>query len=297
MSTSAKNRTIPAAFQFGHPEELLLRAVARYHYLTPKQAVRAVRYSPTSLGFVQHKLKLLAEAGLLLRRSPGHAGRTGSAEYVYAVADNGARVLRRELGLTVQALEPAEYTQLSPYFLRHNLAVTDFLITADLLPTIMPGSGIAAMKHDRELKRHPVRVVLPDGVRASVILDGWVDIRLGTFQECLALELDRGTEEQKVWNSKIARLLAFAAGPYQQAFGTQALTILIVATPGEGRVRQLLKWTESELTRQRATDEDSELFWFTACDPAAGPEALFFSPVWYRPFLKEPLVLWERPGA
>ena len=142
-----------------------------------------------------------------------------------------------------------------------------------------------------------MRVVLPDGTRRAVYLDGWVDVRFGQAQECLALGEDRGTEEQNVWGDKNRPPPGVCRRPLSARLRHRGPHGLIVATPGPRRVAQLLRWTEAELTRQRASREDSELFWFTAADPAAGPETFFFTPVWYQPFVPEPRALWERPGG
>ncbi len=47
----------------------------------------------------------------------------------------------------------------------------------------------------------------------------------------VALELDRGTEDQRRWRGKVAALAAWAMGPYREAFAAQTLTIAVV-TPG-----------------------------------------------------------------
>ena len=43
----------------------------------------------------------------------------------------------------------------------------------------------------------------------------------------VAVEDDRGTEEQKVWREKIAAYSVWVNGPYQKAFTSDNLTIAI----------------------------------------------------------------------
>src|SRR5205823_2243658 len=109
--------------------------------------------------------------------------------------------------------------------------------------------------HDRDLQRSPIHVEVASAEKLetiAVIPDGWVDLRLaGVGRICLALELDRGTIEQKDWRRKVRGLVAYSQGPYQQAFQTNSLTIAVVVAPGrqapKKRLQDLLVWTEREL--------------------------------------------------
>ena len=87
----------------------------------------------------------------------------------------------------------------------------------------------------------------------SVIPDAWLDFRITqagqTFQSCLALELDRGTLAKGRWQQRMQALVAWAKGPYQQAFKTTSLTMAVVATPGHKRSADLLTWTKEILVR------------------------------------------------
>src|SRR5207237_2660327 len=125
----------------------------------------------------------------------------------------------------------------------------------------------SGLLHEQDLKRRPTRVVV-EGQRQSVVPDAWLDFRIGgPYQVCLAVELDMGTEEQKKWRRKVRALLAFANGPYQEAFGTTSLTIAVVVTAGEKRLGELLSWTEAELAAA-GEQQNASLFLFVACSPA-----------------------------
>ena len=154
------------------------------------------------------------------------------------------------------------------------------------------------MLHERDLKRTPVRVADDDGRAIVVIPDAWLDLRVrGSYQVCLALELDRGTEEQKVWRRKVRGLLAYANGPYQEAFQTRSLTVAVVATSGEKRLLQLIRWTERELTDTRK-ESLSDLFVFTSLRlESVDVSNLFFAKRWYQPFVERPIALLETADA
>jgi hypothetical protein len=79
----------------------------------------------------------------------------------------------------------------------------------------------------------------------------------------------------------------------EKRFSTTSLTIITVTTVGEKRRRDLLRWTESELTAI-GEEGQADLFRFAAFDPPKiAPEDIFFSPLWYRPFDDQPVALME----
>src|SRR6185312_5737650 len=91
----------------------------------------------------------------------------------------------------------------------------------------------------------------------------------GSGLHSIAVELDRSTEDQKVWRQKVAAYTVWADGPYQQAFETDNLTIAVVC-PDQTRCAQLSDWTMREL-RSRRAEEYGELFVFTSASPVATP--------------------------
>jgi hypothetical protein len=104
------------------------------------------------------------------------------------------------------------------------------------------------------------------------------------------LELDRGTRERKSWQNKVRALISFAGEPYQQAFGTPFLTILVVATPGRLRRDELLSWTEAVIGEKTRPEADLFRFSHTLADQVS-PQDLFFSPIWLAPFTRSPVPL------
>jgi len=113
-----------------------------------------------------------------------------------------------------------------------------------------------------------------------VIPDGWFQLSInGGPAISIALELDRATEDQKVWREKVAAYTVWSEGPYQDRFETDNLTIAVVC-PDERRRAVLLDWTMREL-KARHSEEFAELFLFTASSPVAtAPHRFFFSKVW-----------------
>ena len=282
----------PAVAALGPADQPLIAALGRYFYLTAAQLTRLL-YAPTSHKYAQARIKRLADVGYVQRLFLPRPTRTGSAPLVYTLSRKGLNLLV-EWGIDVdRRYRPAEVRELSYLYLAHTLALNDVLIALELLARSTPMLEVAELRHERELKLHPVTVQLVDGSRVGVIPDAWLDLRLaGRYQECYAIELDRGTTEQKAWRRKVAALVAYANGLYQQAFGSPSLTIAVVATPGSSRCEQLLRWTEAEL-RQLGREDAAELFRFTGVSiTSARPEDVFRGAAWRAPFAErlEPLL-------
>ena len=106
-----------------------------------------------------------------------------------------------------------------------------------------------------------------------------------------------------VWNRRIA-YVACASGsptPYRQAFGFDAPNVLTVVQPKEGeqvksadgRIRDLIKWTEDELIALGKRSW-APLFRFTTIAPeTADPQIFFGAAVWETPFSRTKTPLWE----
>jgi hypothetical protein len=108
--------------------------------------------------------------------------------------------------------------------------------------------------------------------------------------------LDRGTEEQRRWRQKVANLLAYTNGPYQEAFGTTSITIAVITTAGERRLLELLQWTEKEMAAAGESSQ-GDIFLFAYLPPSMTDSIeLFGTRCWYQPFREEPLALLEGSG-
>jgi hypothetical protein len=274
------------SLKLGQPEDKLLRVIGRCPYATAEQVTRLV-YGRGSLTYVMDKLSKLTEAGYVVR-----AGRTYGIKSVYVLSTKGSRYVSEQGGDVKLSLQPSELAQKHLQFLLHTMAVNDYLISLELLCRSYPQFRIATTLHDLELKHQPVKVTLADGTKTSVIPDSWIELHIANrWRECFTVEIDRGFIEQKRWRKKVRALVAFAKGPYQEAFKTTSLRITVNATPGDKRRDELLRWTEAEL---KSLNEEALASAFCFAGIAAHtvqPTQLWCSPVWYAPFAREPLTL------
>lgn len=281
-----------ARFIIGPADDDILRAVYRYHFLTIDQLTRLL-YSKGARTTASTRLKRLADAEYLTRSVI--PTRQGNGPAVYSLARKGMQFLA-DLGFAIpkraRASEERAYSYL---FFAHTLAVGDLLIAAELLAAAHPDAiVIEQFRHERDLKRQPVYI--EDGAegKLAVIPDGYLSLVLaGQYRMCFAFELDRGTEDQQAWRRKVRALLRYVQGPYQAAFGTDNLTVCVVATPGKARMQQLVAWTAAELDALGKRQE-ADLFRFAAPVPDLTPEQLFLGAGWYVPDDPGPVALIDR---
>jgi hypothetical protein len=116
-------------------------------------------------------------------------------------------------------------------------------------------------------------------------------------QIMVSVEVDLSSERGPAWKRKVEHLAAWASGPYRQQFGSDSLTIAVIA-PGDGRRSdQLWHWTEAALT-QLGRQDLAPLFVFTGLDAAQiSPASFWLDAVCRQPFRTDfvPLVEgWSR---
>lgn len=262
--------------QIGAPKEKLLRAIARYPYLSAPQAAR-YQFSKGSLTYVRKHLRELYQAGYVQRVPLMPIRPHGAHLWTYILTGRGVAYVR-ELGIDVTGrVRESEQRERQQLFLRHTMAANELMILAELLPERDPRVQVTRLLTERELKQAPVYVEGDDGKRVGVIPDGWVEFGTRTRPWAIAFELDRGTVSRKSWVAKLDAYAAYIAGPYQQAFETTSLTIAVVTTAGPRRLHDLRTWTKAAWGDALLTD----LLLFTALDPEqVEPETLFLGPVW-----------------
>lgn len=281
-------------------DEKLLLSVYKFHYLTLSQLIRYLGYSERSKGssnWLGSVLKSLVADNYLAAQNLPRVSSYGRNPLVYSLSTQGVKHIE-SLGLTVLTkLTPAEQER-SFLFLEHTLRLNDVLIAACLLEKQIEGITLAELRHERVLKHQPTKVTV-DGKTVSVIPDGWLDFNLtppfsrASEQVAICLELDRATEDNLSFRSKIRKYVSFSSGAYQEAFGTGSLTIAFVTTGTSRRVQQMKAWTREELTKLNALGF-ADLFLFTALDSGVvnGVE-LFTAPV-FQTLSGSPVALLEK---
>ena len=111
--------------------------------------------------------------------------------------------------------------------------------------------------------------------KLAVIPDGYFQLATDSTPLGFAVELDRGTVEEKPFKAKIRALGEWKVkGAYQRRFGTDSLRVLFVVAPTDRdrkRLERIKAWTE--------TEGGQSLFWFASLSDL-WPDTIFDKPVW-----------------
>jgi hypothetical protein len=198
MTTSAQATKKRATKRpnIGPAHDAILHALHRYWFLTADQVCRLL-YAPGSIKYVRELLKDLTDWGYTQRIGLPRSTPVGSVPRVYTLARKALNRLRAE-GLPVAGRYRPSEAQRSQLFLAHSLAVADWTIAVELFAGSSPDVELHELRSQHFLKRDPVYVDDYDGRRVGVVPDAWVDLRIdGVTQQCFAVEVDRGTIEQR----------------------------------------------------------------------------------------------------
>src|SRR4051812_40136867 len=151
-------------------DESILRALARFHYLTAAQATRLLH--PTLLDdnrYMQRRLKRLVDNDYVLRLRALPVPQYGQAPHVFTLAHKG-RVYTEEMGLGLRTyFRPSEEKRVTwnHPFMTHRLATIDVMIAADRLSrehSVM----CPRMLSERELKHEAVQFHVPPGPNSLI---------------------------------------------------------------------------------------------------------------------------------
>lgn len=261
----------------------LLAAIGRYGILSEPQ-LRRLLYG-NSRSWVTDELRQLYDHEYL-DRIPLRLSDTGGSAQALHVIDNRGYAYLRDAGLVLSS-RFRKVAASSVLHLRHTTGANDLVILCHLLSKAQPQFRVASFETDADLKRHPVYVGV-DGGRIGVVPDGWINLQSEEADHFICWEYDRATEDQRVFREKIAGLVHYSQGPYQQEFGANSLVVAFVTEDlSDSRLPNMLAWTEAEMARLRAKSL-AGLFLFASFDPAtADAEHVFLSPIWRSPFSDE----------
>ncbi len=289
-------------------EEEILKAIAYYRYMTVSNVTRLFGYAyPASLKYVGKMLTRLAggqdyQERSYLYRFPMPNTRVGNTERVYTLGATG-RAYLSDLGLDIDwYFRPHKTGGLTYSHLLHPLALTRFLVTAQVLVKNQPKIKLTQMKIEYELRQTASEVTIAatnkagktEEIPIAVVPDAWLDFSLPNLQSLpILLEIDRGTEQQQKFKQHVAARIAYVrrGGGYSKQFGTEYVSIAYATTGSQQRLQTMLTWTE-EVMRDLGKQSFSRVFHFLSLPQGdLDPDWLFLSPTWKRPFEKQPVAL------
>ena len=301
-----------------HHDRVLL-SMYQFQFMTVEQVTRLF-YSKNTIADVRRLLHALEDAGYLSSFHEPRPTPFGATPKIYTLSLKGYNHLKKQGAMQLLRFREPNIDELEKnyLFLKHNLAVTNFLIAAKLVEKVTPKIELYEFLHERALKQQQPLIATierrtPDGEQVTssdgkvalqtlrLYLDGFLDFRVLVEEKealkrfCLLLEIDRKTESELDIKRKIRGLLAAVkSGECMKRFGTRNPTIAFVnAVGGVARREQLRSWAEAELKKTKEQRYWTEMFVFTDLqgEGTIDAEKLFLSPVWYLPFQDKPSVL------
>jgi DNA-binding Lrp family transcriptional regulator len=251
----------PPAFRITDGDIEIVRLLARHRFLRSTQIAKLVG---RSLDRTNDRLHRLFHAGYLdrpraqLDRFPVD----GSSHMVYALANDGARLLQQNNGALPRRLDLSHQNQtaLRP-FIEHQLGIMDFYVALECatrarsdVTLIRPDEIVANFPEPARAERNPLRLKVRMSHKGKAQDFGLVpDLLFGLrfpdgSRRCFMVEVDRGT--MPISRTDIARtsfalkmrayLAAYAAGQHQQCYGWKAFRVLTITT-NQKRVESMME--------------------------------------------------------
>jgi hypothetical protein len=240
-----------------------LRELAILRVVDHEQARLAAGFGSTSRA--NKRLLKLVRAGLLRRFFLGSGGGRKAlyslSEYGAHAADVPFRGLRRKQGAVI-AMD---------FFVEHQLAVNGVFLAARFGKSPSPRVRFA----------HWLGFHVPLASELKLIPDGYVEFVAPNGNAVFFLEVDLGTESQKVWREKARQYVQLAvSGAFRRSFGHDRFRVLVVANSP----RRL------ESIRKTVAGVTEKIFRFATLDDARDK---FFAAVWMKPVGSEAETLFE----
>lgn len=234
---------------------LVIRSVQRHRFLTTTQIQELHFYehatTEAAARICRRVVARLVRDRLLVRLARRVGGvRAGSASFIYALGAVGHRLVADE----------RRFTEPSPLFLDHTLAVAD--------------AGLSLIRAHRAGTLNLVEVVVEPtcwrryigagGAREFVRPDLYAITRVGDYEDCWFLEVDRGTESPAAISRKCRGYQGYwRSGREQADHGTFPLVVWV--TPDERRAQRIervisgSRQLKRELFRVTPADQLAEL--------------------------------------
>jgi hypothetical protein len=258
-------------------DQEIIHWVYELRFATQEQ-IQQLLFTPSTASSCKRRLTLLYHNGYLDRRLLPLRSRFGANRAAYCLDKKGKELLDSQVG---SGLAPVSWRAVDNdrelYFLEHLLATNDVRVCATIAAT---EQGFDLVWTDeRALKSSAMRdfVTDPKNPKTSlaVIPDGYFQLATEGSPLGFAVELDRGTVEEKPFKTKVRALGEWkTTGTYRQRFDTDSLRVLFVVAQNERdrtRLQRIKTWTEAE--------GGQSLFWFAELSDVT-PRSIFNSPIW-----------------
>jgi len=250
----------PPAFRLTDGDIAIVREISRHRFLRSTQIAKLVG---RSLDRTNDRLSLLFHAGYIdrPRAQLDRLPTDGSSHMVYALATDGARLLKAYDGTALPRLDLSHKNKsaLQP-FIEHQLEIVDFYVALQSatrarkdVALIHPEEIIAAFPERTRAERNPLKLKVQMSHKGKVQDFGLVpDFVFGLrfsdgSRRCFVVEIDRGTmpivrsdHSQTSFAEKMRAYVAVhASNQHEQRYGWKAFRVLTITT-GQKRVQAMI---------------------------------------------------------
>ena len=251
----------PPAFRITEDDIAIVRLLARHRFL---RSIHIAALVGRSLDRVNDRLLRLFHAGYLdrPRAQLDYYPTAGSAPYIYALADRGARLLVEHDGIEFANVEWSRRNrEAGRPFIAHQIEVMDFYVALECamrqredLALLHPADLVAAFPNQSFAPSNPFALhvsLTHEGIahRIGVAPDLAFGLRFADgSRRCFMVEIDRGTmpvERSDIRQTSFARkmhayLTAYAKRLHERHFGWKAFRVLTVTTD-ERRMQTMIE--------------------------------------------------------
>jgi hypothetical protein len=221
-----------------------------------REQIQRLNFGPRSASACKRRLTLLYHGEFVDRLPVPSPNPGGSPRALYCLDRGGAELLALHEGTSLRKIDwRHQDNDKEAFFLAHLRDSNDVWI--GVRESCRRRGWSFSWTNERELRRTLTRKRLPRGDDLLVIPDGRVVVDDGAAEYAFALELDRGTVDEKRIREKVrgyGRWLT--SGDYGQRYGEDTLRVIFVVSGPRPRERaeRLKRWCEGEGGRS--------LFWF-----------------------------------
>jgi hypothetical protein len=255
----------------------IIRWVYELRFATQEQ-IQQLLFTPSTASSCKRRLTLLYHNAYLDRRLLPLRSRFGANRAAYCLDKKGRDLLDSQSGSGSPSVNWRSVdNDRELYFLEHLLATNDVRLCATIAAT-QAGYELA-WTDERVLKSSAMRDVVTDPknqtTKLAVIPDGYFQLASDSAPLGFAVELDRGTVEEKPFKTKVRALGEWkTTGAYRARFGTDSLRVLFVVAQNardRTRLERIKAWTVAE--------GGQSLFWFAELSDLT-PRSIFNSSIW-----------------
>lgn len=256
--------------------------IYQFYRVTADQLTR-LHYSPKSIKYVKEMLStLITEKYVQFDAMPTREYRS---MYIYLLDNNGVEFIRTTLRWNMpDHFRPSTEKGKNYLSLRHDVGITDIVISAILLQKQTEHYSLARFIHEHAMKQSPYKGNW-QGKSFTLIPDAFLELRQripdGTYQYmALLLEHDCATEQRQYFKQRIREyVIMLKSKAYKERFNVNAITILFTTFEGEKRRDQIREWAQQELASEPR--EVQQCFLFTTQQQPPDPVYMWLAPCSY----------------